>query len=183
MRELAEAHRAGHPGAALECVQRSLQFLRAARIARRATPAAHLLAGLRVELRGFLEEDRQHLFVDVVADAGERIVLWLRLGFDGRGVWQQRWLCGGWRCCDRFRRARGRRRYLRGGDGLGALRCDGTLFGLPGDFVDKSRFAAARLFAFSIGIDALGLDADRRLAFGNLGRYELASRLRLGIDG
>ena len=38
-----------------------------------AAPGAHLLARLRKQLRGFVEEDRQHLRVDVVADVRERI--------------------------------------------------------------------------------------------------------------
>ena len=66
--ELAQAHRPGHPRAALEGVQGPAQLARAAGIARGAAPGAHLLAGLRVELRGLLEKDRQHLRVDVVAD-------------------------------------------------------------------------------------------------------------------
>jgi hypothetical protein len=81
MRELSEAHRAGHPRAALECVQRPTQLTRGACIAR-ATPPAYLLPGLRVELGRLLEEDRQDLLVDVVADRGERVVQRFRLRFD-----------------------------------------------------------------------------------------------------
>ena len=68
VRELAQPHRAGHARAALERVQRPPQLPRAGLVARSAAPRAHLRAGLREELRGFLEEDRQHLLVDVVAD-------------------------------------------------------------------------------------------------------------------
>ena len=58
MRELAETHRAGHSGAAFERVQRAAQLLRDLRIARTATPRPHLFGGLRIEFRGFFEEDR-----------------------------------------------------------------------------------------------------------------------------
>jgi hypothetical protein len=81
MRELSQAHRAGHPRAALECVQRAAQLPRGACIAG-ATPPAHLCTGLRVELGRLLEEDRQDLLVDVVADRGERVVQGFRLRFD-----------------------------------------------------------------------------------------------------
>ena len=57
--ELAQAHRPGHARAALERVQGPAQLTRAAGIARGTAPGAHLLAGLRVELRRLLEEDRQ----------------------------------------------------------------------------------------------------------------------------
>ena len=78
MRQLTEAHRAGHSGAAFERVQRPAQLLRGLRVARAATPRAHLVAGLRIELRRFFEEDFQHLRVDVVSDTGERIAHFLR---------------------------------------------------------------------------------------------------------
>ena len=56
MRELAQAHRAGHARTALEGVQRPPQLPRAGGVAGGAAPRAHLLAGLRVELGGFLEK-------------------------------------------------------------------------------------------------------------------------------
>ena len=78
MRELAQAHRAGHSGAALERVQRPAQLLRDLRVARTATPPPHFFSGLRIELRRFFEEDLQHLRVDVVSNAGKRIARFLR---------------------------------------------------------------------------------------------------------
>ena len=73
--ELAQAHRARHPRAALERVQRSPQLAGTGEVARRAAPCAHLLAGLRIELRCFLEKDREHLRVDVVANVRQGILL------------------------------------------------------------------------------------------------------------
>ena len=75
VRELAEAHRTGHSRAALERVQRAPQARDERVVGGRAAPGAQLLARLREELRRFVEEDRQHLAVDVVANPGERIVL------------------------------------------------------------------------------------------------------------
>ena len=72
--ELAQAHRARHPRAALERVERSAQLARPRVVARRAAPCAHALAGLRIELRRLFEKDRQHLRVDVVAYVRERIL-------------------------------------------------------------------------------------------------------------
>ena len=73
VRELAQAHRAGHPRAALERVQRAPQLRGQPFVGRAAPPSAHLLARLREELRGLVEEDRQHLRVDVVANVHERV--------------------------------------------------------------------------------------------------------------
>ena len=73
MRELAEAHRAGHPRASLERVQRAPQLLRDVHILRLPPPCAHLIAGLRIKLRGFLEKDFEHLQIDVVPNAGQWI--------------------------------------------------------------------------------------------------------------
>ncbi len=70
--KLAQPHRAGHAGTALERVQRAAQLARARRIARHATPGAKLFAGLWQELRGLVEKDRQHLIVDVVVRLNER---------------------------------------------------------------------------------------------------------------
>ena len=89
MRELAETHRAGHPRAALERVQRAPQLSRVGEIAGRAPPSAHLFARLRIELGSFLEEDRQHLLVDVVANVGERIVQRFSMRFERRDVRQR----------------------------------------------------------------------------------------------
>ena len=63
VRELAQAHRAGHARAALERVQRAAQLLRCRHVVRRAPPGAQLLAGLREELGRLLEKDREHLRV------------------------------------------------------------------------------------------------------------------------
>ncbi len=70
VRELAESHRPGHARAALEGVQRALQRLRRFLVGGLAPPRAKLLAGLRKELRGLLEKDRENLPIDVVVDVG-----------------------------------------------------------------------------------------------------------------
>ena len=74
VRELAQPHRARHPRAALERVQRPPQLAPSSSGRRARAPCAQLLAGLREELGRFLEEDRQHVLVDLVADVGQRIV-------------------------------------------------------------------------------------------------------------
>ena len=73
VRELAQAHRAGHPRAALERVQRAPQLRGQSFVGGAAPPSAHLLAGLREQFRGLVEEDGQHLRVDVVANVRERV--------------------------------------------------------------------------------------------------------------
>ena len=89
MRKLAETHRAGHPRAALERVQRAPKLLRRLLVARIAPPHAHVLARLRVELGGLFEKYLQNLCVDVVANAGQRIGRFLRdaLGLRPCGRW------------------------------------------------------------------------------------------------
>ena len=84
VRELAQAHRAGHARAALEGVQRPPQRLRRVVVGRIALPRAKLLAGLREELRRFFEKDRQHLLVDIVENIGQRLVGGLRRRRRGR---------------------------------------------------------------------------------------------------
>ena len=127
VRELAQAHRAGHPRAALERVQRAPQLRGQAFVGRTATPVAHFLARLRKEFRGLVEEDGQHLRIDIVADVGERIshghgqrdvvVRSVRRGFR-QGLDPD---CGG------IRRLRVRRLHA-GRDGLGADAGSGVTF-------------------------------------------------------
>ena len=74
VRELAKPHRARHPRTALQRVQRAAQLRGARRIVGRATPSAHELAGLRDELGGLFEENRQDRGVEVVGDIQQRFV-------------------------------------------------------------------------------------------------------------
>ena len=60
--------------AALWLVQRAPELARARHVGRPLAPRAQLLARLRKQLRGLLEEDRQHVLIDLVADVGERVV-------------------------------------------------------------------------------------------------------------
>ena len=64
--ELAKAHCSGHARAALERMKRAPQLAGRRVVAGRTAPCAHPLTGLRIELRGLLEKDRQHLRVDIV---------------------------------------------------------------------------------------------------------------------
>ena len=73
VRELAQPHRAGHAGAALERVQHAAQLRGGVAVLRRPAPRAELFAGLREQLAGLLEEDAEHLVLDDVAHALERI--------------------------------------------------------------------------------------------------------------
>ena len=68
VRELAEAHRACHPRAALQRVQRAAKLRGARRVVGHATPCPDLFARLRKELVGFFEEDRKDRVVEVVGD-------------------------------------------------------------------------------------------------------------------
>ena len=91
VRKLAQTHGPGHARAALEGMQRPAQLPRAAGIAGGASPRAHLLAGLRVELRRLLEKNRQHLRVDVVTNFGQRILRHLAArGIGDRGGGRRR---------------------------------------------------------------------------------------------
>ena len=72
VREFAQAHRACHPRAALERVQAAPQCLRSFYVGRTVPPCAKLLASLREKLCRFFEKDRQHLFIDIVVNVGER---------------------------------------------------------------------------------------------------------------
>jgi hypothetical protein len=73
VRELAEAHRAGHARAALERVQHPAQLAGRVFRLRRAPPRAQLLARLREQLAGLVDEDAEHLVLDHVAHAVERV--------------------------------------------------------------------------------------------------------------
>ena len=73
--KLSEAHRPRHARAALERVQRAPQLRQRAVVARVAAPCTQFLARLWIQLRRFVEEDRQYLRIDVVADALQRIRL------------------------------------------------------------------------------------------------------------
>ncbi len=72
VRELSEAHRAGHAGTAFERVQRPPQALDRLGVHGLAPPRAQLLARLGEQLGGFLEEDRKHLAIDIIVHAGDR---------------------------------------------------------------------------------------------------------------
>jgi hypothetical protein len=69
VRQLAERHRAAHPGRALQRVERAQQAVPRGGIVGARAPVAQALAGRRDELLRFLEEDRQQLRVDVVVEA------------------------------------------------------------------------------------------------------------------
>ena len=69
VRQLAERHRAAHPGRALQRVERAQQGVPRGGIVGVRAPVAQALAGRRDELLRFLEEDRQQLRVDVVVEA------------------------------------------------------------------------------------------------------------------
>lgn len=71
--KLAEAHRPGHARAALERVQSAPQFRRVLGDLGITAPRAQCLAGAREKFGRFLEEDRQHLGVDVVGDPFQRV--------------------------------------------------------------------------------------------------------------
>ena len=74
VRKLAQAHRAGHPRAAFQRVQRATQLRGARRVIGRAAPSPDLLARLRKELVGLFEEDRQDRLVEIVRDVEQRFV-------------------------------------------------------------------------------------------------------------
>ena len=69
VRELAERHRAGHAGAALERVQHALQRLAELRVVAVVAPVAQRGADGGHQLVGLVEEDRQQLRIDVVVEA------------------------------------------------------------------------------------------------------------------
>ena len=73
MRKFAQAHRAGHARTALERMQRAPQSRHRLFIARITTPPPNVFAGLRKQLRRLVEEDREHLRVDIVVHIRQRI--------------------------------------------------------------------------------------------------------------
>ena len=74
MRKLAQPHRARHARAAFERVQCAAQLAHRLAVVRIAPPSAQFLAGLREQFRCFVQEDRQHLRVDVVVNRRQRIL-------------------------------------------------------------------------------------------------------------
>ncbi len=140
-------------------VRRSASDRRA--VAGCATPRAEVLAGLREQLRGLVEEDRQHLRVDVVANAGERIVLAVRqLDFDSRSTRRR---CGhDGESGRRLDRRNGRRRIH------DRRRCNRHRLRRRHIDVDEHIFQRER-FGGGVGADVLEL-ALRRLCFRDVAR-------------
>ncbi len=81
--ELAQAHRAGQPRAALERVQRAHARRRATGVVGAVRPLAHLRRQLRQQVVRLLLEHRQQIGVDRVLDV-EVVVIVEREGLDGR---------------------------------------------------------------------------------------------------
>ena len=110
MRELAKAHRSGHPGAALERVERAAELARAFGVGGPPAPRANLLTCLRKQLGGLVEEDREHVLVNFVADVRERIVRRTRKAHLVRGKWRRhhprKWLRRGGNCDNGLRYSR-----------------------------------------------------------------------------
>ncbi len=75
VRQLAQSHCAGHARTALERVQCAAQLAHRLGVLRIAPPRAQFFAGLREQLGRLVEEDRQDLFIDVVANRRQRILL------------------------------------------------------------------------------------------------------------
>ena len=75
VRELAQAHRAGHARAALQRMQRAAQLADRLGVLRITSPSAQFFASLREQLRRLVEKDRQDLFIDVVANCRQRVFL------------------------------------------------------------------------------------------------------------
>ena len=72
VRDFAEVHGAGHARAALQRVQQARQRARSRVVGRRLAPDAQLGGDLAAQVDGFLEEDRQQLFVQLVLQLRRR---------------------------------------------------------------------------------------------------------------
>ena len=72
---VAQRHRAGHTGAALDGVGRAHQPPSQRRVGRRLQPAAQILADRRQQFVGFLDEQRQQIGIEFIASGDSRRIV------------------------------------------------------------------------------------------------------------